>query len=206
MRDHQDMSWATIRRSSWASALLLLAVGCATESADPAAGRAVASSESAKAASSRWNGRSYRLQSDAAARCRFPVPATGAELRSRHFSAELPANKLRHELTVLLDGAPLVRIDVWDDPLRQPVDAWFAANLAGTRSQTTLAEHRTLTARAVEGLVLVDPASPQSPARTAAIVAMEGRVFRVTCLDSDRPEARSVCEELLAGLEPEETP
>jgi hypothetical protein len=134
------------------------------------------------------------------------MPVAGAGLESRHFDPSAPPHKIRHQLTLSLSERPVVRIDVWDDPQGLEVTVWTEQHLRHLLDGAAAARPQLMTPRRLEGLLLEHPRSPQALARTTALLATGGRVFRVTCLDRDDAAAQALFERLVDELDPEARP
>ncbi|MBW2458092.1 MAG: hypothetical protein JRI68_26550 [Deltaproteobacteria bacterium] len=147
-----------------------------------------------------------RLYADGRGQCRFPVPVTDFQVTARHFEPTGPIHQIRHQLSLSLGGSPAVRIDVWDDPQARPIARWAEQTLSFLLDESRAATSRRVTAWDVEGLILEQPASPQTHPRITALAAAGGRVFRITCLRAHDPRARAAFERIVAELEPEVAP
>jgi hypothetical protein len=149
------------------------------------------------AGAAKWDGQSYRGYSDEASGLSFEVPLAGFLLEARHFEPELPVGQVKHLFTLSGPTGPEVTVDVWVDPSKPDVSAFFEAYLAFMRDGETAIASGVVSKQRVAGLLLAQPRSGQSFGRKAAVFAVGDRVFRITCLDKDDARARKVFERLL---------
>ena len=128
-----------------------------------------------------------------------------ALVTSRHFDASLPAGKIRHEIRIEPEGHAEVRIDVWDDPERRPLAAWFERHMAFLRQGAERVQPLALTRARLDGMLIDHPRSPQSASMRTALVSSGARVFRLTCLDADDAVSHALFTRLLTDLAPDES-
>lgn len=148
----------------------------------------------------------FRRHAEPRARLSFPIPAQGAEVEARQFDDSAPLHKIRHQLTVTVAHRRLVRIDIWDDPDRRELSVWAQQHLGFLLDDATTIQPTAVTPARLEGLLLEHSRSPQAHPRTSVLLATGGRVFRVTCLDSEDTAARAIFDRIVAELETEAAP
>ncbi len=141
--------------------------------------------------------------SDTASGVRFALPFEGIHAAVEHYDASLPAEKIRHSITLDALGSRLVRVDVWDNPRQLPLQAWFDTYLSFTVTNGATAEHRLAGKSRVDAIIVDQPRSPQSEARRLAVFALGSQVVRVTCFDADDTRSVETFDRVLASFERE---
>ena len=144
----------------------------------------------------------FRLETELLVGARFPVLATGVSVDVRHFDPTLPAHKFRHSIRLATSTGPAVLIDVWDNPQRILLRAWFDATLGFLVQETTKQSERTMSSAHLAGILLEEPASPQAGSQAIAVFAFGAQVVRVTCIDPEGdPVARRLFERVVDEIE-----
>lgn len=180
-------------------AAVSVSVGC-SEGPDSAA-RQQAAVESA--ATRPGEGVSAELLVDEASGVRFPLPpGVGADVQ--HFDPTLPPWKFRHLIELHTTQGVAVIIEVWDNPARQPLEAWFEENMAFLVDGETRVSQRAVTTAKVPALLLEQPRSPMAVSLGFAIFAAGARVYRVSVIDADAEVSaypRALFEQVLDQLD-----
>jgi hypothetical protein len=157
----------------------------------------------------------YRFHSAVGARLRFPVLRAGVLIEERHFDPSLPASKFRHSIHLSTEAGPAVILEVWDNPQRLDVHAWFNAHLAflvspGSRSEESppgdapRVSERPMTRARVAGILVEQPPSPQAPSQSIAVFALGDQIVRVSGLDPEgNAKARAMFERIVEQIDVE---
>lgn len=173
---------------------LALLTGCTESSAEKSASRAALEVTEAPVAE-----RYVERQTGLA----LPLPA-GVAVEVKHFDPTLPAYKFRHLLELGSPQGIAVIIEVWDNPTAQPLDAWFAENMAFLVNDETRVSQREVGVEKVRAIQLEQPRSPQAVSLAFAFFERGARVYRVSCIDSDAELGafpRALYEQVLAQAE-----
>ena len=148
-----------------------------------------------------------RFHSESLTRIRFPVLASGVTVDEMHYDPSLPAYKFKHQMRLATDSGPAVVIDVWDDPARPAVRAWFDQHLAGLVDAETRVSERPMARTRAAGILLRQPRSTQALSQAIAVFAVGAQIFRVTAIDYEgNPVARRLFDEVVEQLEVGVTP
>ncbi|MHB8875121.1 MAG: hypothetical protein ACYC8T_15655 [Myxococcaceae bacterium] len=150
-----------------------------------------------------WDGQSFRGYVDGAAGIAFEVPLSGFHLEARHSEAGLPVEKAKHLFTLSGPNGPEVTVDVWVDPERRELGRFFESFLSFLRDEETSIASVVVSRQRVAGMLLSQPRSGQSFGQKAAVFAVDGRVFRITCLNKDDPRALKVFERVVQTFDAE---
>lgn len=148
-----------------------------------------------------WDGESFRQYQDAATGISFSIPLSGFLLEARHFDPALPIEKAKHLFTLSGPDGPEVAIDVWVDPKTTNVWTFFEEYLSFLRTEETSIASVVVSTHHVAGVLVAQPRSGQSFGHQTAVFAINGQVFRVTCLDKDDPRARKVFERVVVSFD-----
>ncbi|APR87629.1 hypothetical protein A7982_12978 [Minicystis rosea] len=148
-----------------------------------------------------------RFHGEPLTRIRFPVLATGVSVDERHYDPSLPAYKFKHSFRLATESGTVVVIDVWDDPARPAVRAWFDQHLAGLVDAETRVSERPMSRAHASGILLRQPRSTQALSQAIAVFAVGAQIFRVTAIDYEgNPAARRLFDEVVDKLEVAVTP
>ncbi len=183
--------------------------GCNAASPDPKADEATeapGAPEPVAASDFAWDGKTTRSHRDTASALRFSVPVTGYRVTSTMFDRSSPPIKLKHELRIEQDRREVVRIDIWHDVEALGLTAWFDKYLRFMATPDAVVDGSRAGRERVDAIVVRHPRSPQARAQRAVVLALEGRIVRVTSIDDEDPLARAVFDRVLDGLEAEGRP
>jgi len=147
-----------------------------------------------------------RTVSDAAAGLSFVLPELGLEVSAEHYDASAPPQKIKHSVVLSSVAGTVLRIDVWDDPERLGLRAWFDKYLSFTSLSASTLDRTSVGLQQLPAIVVDQLRSPQSQARRIVVLEHAGRVFRITCLNSEDETARQVLQEVLDSFEPQVRP
>ena len=184
---------------------LYLVFGCNATAPDPKLDES-APPEPVAAADFSWDGQRTRAHRDRPSGLRFAVPVTGYRVTATHFTPRPAPDKLVHELRIEEDRREVVRIDVWHDSEGLGLSTWFDRYLRFMLTHDALLERGRAARADVDAIVIRHPRSPHATARRAVVLALEGRIVRVTTIDDGDPESRAVAAKLVAELEAEALP
>ena len=146
--------------------------------------------------------------SDDASGLSFPLPS-GVSVTVQHFDPTLPAWKFRHLIELSTVEGTVVVIEIWDNPGRQPVRAWFDDNMRDFVDAETRLSLREATTGRLEALLLEQPQSPQAPSLAIAVFGTSRRIVAMTCVDADAIGSgfpRALFERLLTQTSLEDAP
>jgi hypothetical protein len=133
---------------------------------------------------------------------RFPVVDPDLTVAVRHHDPSLPAHKFKHSFRLARDGRVVVLVDVWEDPERRSLAAWYDAHLAFLDRAPARRSERPMGRAGESGILVEIPPSPQARGQVVAVLAHGGRVVRVTGMDPESdPAARRVFDALVADFD-----
>jgi hypothetical protein len=153
-----------------------------------------------------WDGRGFARHVDGPAGLAFDLPAAGYHVATERFPRTTPPRKIKDIVTLTGPQGVAVTVDVWHDPEGLALAAWFERHLAFMRTPDALVGDGTATAARVPAILVAQPRSEQAAGRDAAVFAVGGRVFRVTCHDRDDARSQAAYARLLATFVPEARP
>lgn len=130
-------------------------------------------------------GPGLRMHTEAVTGVRFPVPKAGITVEERHFDPTLPTYKFRHAIKIKTEEGLRVLIEVWDNPEKVPLDAWFTENMSFLVRDATQVSERPMTSARLPGVLLQEPASEQAASQAIGVFAFHEQVFRVTGIAVD---------------------
>jgi hypothetical protein len=125
----------------------------------------------------------------------------GLRIEAEHFPRDTAAGVIKDILTVSGPQGTLLSIDVWHDPERLPLASWFDKHLAFVRDGNAAIGWAPMTRHQALGMNIERLRSPQAYGQRIALVAVSGRVVRVTCYDSESPAAVAAFTRVVDSLE-----
>ena len=185
--------------------VLGLVLGCNASAPDPKLDES-APPEPVGAADFSWDGQRTRAHRDGPSGLRFALPVAGYRVTATHFAPRPAPEKLVHELRIEQDRREVVRIDVWHDTERLGLSAWALRHLRFMLTHDAVVERGRAARPEVDAIVIRHPRSPHATARRAVVLALAGRIVRVTTIDDGDPESRAVAAKLVSELEAEALP
>lgn len=123
-----------------------------------------------------------RVFEDSAAGVRFAVPA-GMAVQPEHFSGVREPGVMRHMFTLTDRGEERLRVELWHNPGRSPLDTWFEAHLAFMRDGLARVSWEPVAPGQARGMLFAWPRSGQSAGQRIVLFALQDQVIRVTCQD-----------------------
>lgn len=148
-----------------------------------------------------WDGVHVRTHRDAPSALRFPVPVTGYRVTATHFDPATPPVKMKHELSLSQDRREVLRIEVWNDTEGLGLQAWFDQYLRFMATPDAVVETARAGRNRVDSIVVRQPRSEQALARRSVILALEGRILRVTSIDDADPTCSAIFDRVVDALE-----
>lgn len=143
----------------------------------------------------------YRTISYSPRGWRVQVPSAGYLIHHRTFTGSPSPSKIKETLTLLAEGrAAAVAVDVWVNPERLPLAAWFDRHLGYLTRYGGTVTRTSGTGRETEVWFVEQAASPQAHSRKTAVFAVSGLVFRVTCLNAETSEWREIFHQMVRTL------
>ncbi len=142
-----------------------------------------------------------RIHTDLASGLRFPLDRD-LTVDAQRFDPSLPEDKLRFSIHLSAPEGPVAILDVWQNPGRLPLRAWFDAHLGFLAGERAELSERAVTRASVPAIVSTEARSPHATSRTTAVFLLGDRALRVTAIDPEGDRrARAALERILDGLE-----
>lgn len=129
------------------------------------------------------------------------MPAAPCRVESTRFDPAAPAHKIKERFE-LTDEAKrlLVRVDVWSNSDRLPLQPWIDTHLAYLNNGHATLQERTIGPARVPALLADEPRSCQAANIVTAVFAIDDQVVAVTCADGESHAARSAFEGVLSSI------
>lgn len=150
----------------------------------------------------RWDGFATKRHVDGPSALAFAIPDVGFRITAEHFDEKTTElHQFVHSFTLVAPAGPAVSIDVWRNPERTPLGAWFDKHLAYLLAPGSTAS------RKPSRIVISQPRSPQSYGRRVEVFVLGGpgheqRMVRVTLHNEADEPSRKAYERVLITLEP----
>ena len=170
---------------------LVLALGCERGLAPP-------EPDERTPALGRTSGETFQ---DRAGGIRFAAPA-GLTVEAEHWPGVKEPGVIRHMYTLSAQGRERLRVELWRNPDRTPLAAWFERHLAFMRDGVARVSWGPVVADgpAVSGMHFVWPRSGQSTGQRIVLFQLGKLVVRITCQDGQDQELVAAFQELVGSL------
>lgn len=130
------------------------------------------------------------------------VPAHGLQARLEPAPAEAEPQQIQESLVLLRQRVEVVRLDVFTNPAKRSVQAWFDAEFAGLKTKDSRLEPAVATPQRTPALRLLQTNQGQTWPRQLVFFAVDDLLLVATCERADDKAALQALDQIVASLRP----